>query len=101
MYDVTNRLVQGADPGQHTITRTSDMKGPTVETSDMKGPTNGISDMEGLTSRTNDTKGFEPEASGGTPARNRRVRFALPRQPSTGGDSSGGVGGHAEVCKIL
>ncbi|KAK4838638.1 hypothetical protein QYF36_015284 [Acer negundo] len=71
-----DELIKVPDPGQHTTPRTSDTEGPTVGTSDAKGS--------------------EPEARSGTPVRHRRVRFALPRQPPTGDNSRGGVGGHTE-----
>ncbi|KAI9159632.1 hypothetical protein LWI28_000416 [Acer negundo] len=73
-----DELIKVPDPGHHTTPRTSDTEGPTVGTSD--------------------TKGSEPEARSGTPVRHRRVRFALPRQPPTGDNSRGGVGGHTENC---
>ena len=91
LYDAFDGPIQGVDPRQHTIAGTSDTKGLTDGTSDMEGPTLGSSDIEGS----------ESEASGGTLIRNRWVQFVLPRQPPNGGDSSGGVGGHAEVHKIL
>ena len=61
LHDVASVPVQGADPGQHTITGTSDMEGSTDGTSDMEGPSTG----------TSDTEGSELEASSGTPTRNR------------------------------
>lgn len=45
----------------------------------MESSTDGTNDMEGLTLGTSDTEGFKPKGDGGTPVRNMRVRFALPR----------------------
>ena len=41
----------------------------------------------------------DQEGRSGIPVRRRRVRFTLPRQPRSEGDSRGGVGGHPQVCK--
>ena len=59
--------------------------------------TGGPSDTEGPSSRRSHTEGADPEMGDGSPVRQRRVRFSLPRQPRAGGDSRGGVGGHPEV----
>ena len=55
-------------------------------------------DTEGSFFTHSETGGFDPEdGSGGSPLRHRRVRFSLPSQHRTEGDSRGGVGGQPEV----
>ena len=55
------------------------------------------SDHDGRSSGRSDTDASDPEDPSGRPLRQRRVRFDLPRQTRTRGDSRGGVGGHPEV----
>ena len=52
-----------------------------------EGPSSEPSDTEGPSSGHSDTEGSDPEGHSGSPVRHSRVRFSLPRQPRTKGDS--------------
>ncbi|KAI9194906.1 hypothetical protein LWI28_010045 [Acer negundo] len=58
--------------------------------------TAGTNDTEGPFFKPSDTEGSDSNGRNIHPVRTRRVQFTLPREPRTGDDLRGGVGGQAE-----